>query len=260
MAQLKNNIAELQVFLKSNEVEKKSLEKEIESLQKTIASNHEKMQSLETEIASYRLIIRTKEAEIASLVEDRKTWLNDIEVCRKEFEAGFKELKQINENKLNHCRSRIWELERICEVGGISRKDYERIRSLTQEKKRLEEKIIMQEAENLILNQVKNYYENKSKELDIKMVVAYELKEDKKPILVRRPKRNPDQLKIIRTQISEDLDGFTGKEAVDVKRFLDSTRNKDRSEGKLQTAEDSEYKRNSRCMSRSKARVNSSLM
>lgn len=46
------------------------------------------------------------------------------------------------------------------------------------------------------------------------MVVAYELKDEKKPLFLRKPKRNPNHLKILKTQVSEDLDGFTGREAV----------------------------------------------
>ena len=68
------------------------------------------------------------------------------------------------------------------------------------------------------------------------MLTTYELKDEKKPLFLRKPKRNANQLKILRTQVSEDLDGFTGREAVEIRRFLDTARNKDRSEGKLQTA------------------------
>lgn len=53
----------------------------------------------------------------------------------------------------------------------------------------------MKQAENLVLNQVKNYYENKSKQQDSRMTTKYELKDQRHPVFVRRPKRNMEKIK-----------------------------------------------------------------
>ena len=88
----------------------------------------------------------------------------------------------------------------------------------------MEEKVQIQEAENLVLKEVKGYYESKVRECDSKMQVNYELKDQKQPIFVRRPKNRNINVRPIKTQICEDLDGFDGSEAYEIKHLQTSKR------------------------------------
>lgn len=70
-----------------------------------------------------------------------------------------------------------------------------------------------------MLKEVNGYYETKIREADSKMTVNYELKDQKQPIFVRRPKNRNINVRPLRSQVSEDLDGFTGREAYDIKQL-----------------------------------------
>ena len=56
---------------------------------------------------------------------------------KKDYDDGFKELKEIFDKRLSFYKSRIWELEMISTPGVINQREVEKIRSLTEEKCRL---------------------------------------------------------------------------------------------------------------------------
>ncbi len=120
----------------------------------------------------------------------------------------------------------------------------------------------MKEAEILVLTQVKTYYENKSKNLDGKLMTKYAFNQEKKPIpiLARKPRRKSN-LKNLRTEIREDIGDFTGSQAVEIKKYNESARNASmKSQAQLASTFYKQFRANTRTNSRSKARVNSSLM
>ena len=68
----------------------------------------------------------------------------------------------------------------------------------------------MKEAENLVLKEVKDYYETKIKWADSRLTTNYELKDQKQPIFIRKPKSRKINGKGMRTRITEDLGDFKG--------------------------------------------------
>lgn len=76
----------------------------------------------------------------------------------------MKELADLDRNhhkQVDLLRSRLWELETIISRRPIRVQDEKKIRCLSEQKKQLENKIDIKEAENIVLKQIKYYYEKR---------------------------------------------------------------------------------------------------
>ena len=114
-------------------------------------------------------------------------------------------------------------MERMLERHPISEKDYEKIKSLTTQCKKLEDKVEIKQAENLILNQVKEYYEHKVSEAEFQAGVQYQLKN--KSVFVKRPtKRRQGLVSLKQTATQRSTTIFDTKEAADLQRYIKSKR------------------------------------
>ena len=139
---------ELRMMIEEKISECRQLSKEKEDLENELEAKESEINHLNHENTGLRL---TKD-----------DWLQIILEVRDEFLTDLAAIDENHWRQLQIFKSKIWELESVIARRPIRIQDEKRIRNLSEQKRELENKMEIKEAENIVLKQIKHYYEKKS--------------------------------------------------------------------------------------------------
>lgn len=108
-----------------------------------------------------------KEAEV--LLANRKLWKGELVDLQREFAKELDCLRKISDKQISHYKDKIHELEDLNRKKSLTRRELEKLQNSNTERQTLQSEIQLKEAENIILHQVKDYYQARLRESESQM-------------------------------------------------------------------------------------------
>ena len=118
----------------------------------------------------------------------RSDWKKELSDLQFDYRRDLEDLKKEADKERNLLRFRIAELQNMNKRKIINRQQFEQIKALNEQNNGLQEEMHIREAENIILSQIKDYYEAKLRQAE-QQIGKVQLR-NTNSVLARKIKRN----------------------------------------------------------------------